>query len=403
MAFSVSGFVPSQQQPNSAASSGWGVFGGTAPQKYKEPDGELIIGDHFYSSPRHPERTPHGEMVNDSALKQGFKGFVREDNVSDPTPPTGPDPYRELFKKDASRADVLHNIDSYAQEGPKGLLRGEIAEVDYGVSLKARHSVLNFSQGSSEASAVKELYGGPYVAFRHDEKDPRVLANAQNMLDNEARAFGLDADKMRSSDPKISGPERAKLQQALVDRVHGAVAGDSEIKELKHQYDARVHQFAKGNNSVVVSAGNEGDVLPVFAKDNGNRSLNLPKSFFASPLSNQDNTTVGATRWYQNGTDLKERVANYSTPGSDVSIYASGSLATDPKHPQVSKESGTSFSAPRVAAAMAGLHHAHPNMNHKQVEALLKQQLTHTLDTGHGEVSVLDYGKTLDFLSQQTY
>ena len=52
---------------------------------------------------------------------------------------------------------------------------------------------------------------------------------------------------------------------------------------------------------------------------------------------------------------------------------------------------------------MAGIHRAHPEMNHKQVEALMKQQLTHSLDTENGAIAPLDYGTTLDYLKHQTY
>jgi hypothetical protein len=52
---------------------------------------------------------------------------------------------------------------------------------------------------------------------------------------------------------------------------------------------------------------------------------------------------------------------------------------------------------------MAGLHRANPNKNHKQVEALMQQQLTHQLDTPDGAIPVLDYGKTADFLADQTF
>lgn len=56
-----------------------------------------------------------------------------------------------------------------------------------------------------------------------------------------------------------------------------------------------------------------------------------------------------------------------------------------------------------LANAMAGIHRAHPEMNHKQVEALMKQQLTHSLDTENGAIAPLDYGTTLDYLKHQTY
>jgi hypothetical protein len=221
------------------------------------------------------------------------------------------------------------------------------------------------------------------------------------VVHNLASAFDLDEKKLMSDDASVSAPERAKLQQRLIDEVHDSVATNGDVKAAKTNYDAKVHQFAAGHNSVVASAGNEGDLPAMLAADNGGASLRIPSSFYASPLANQDTTLVGATKSTQQNGRAQEGLASYTTPAPGVSVYADGDVSDI--SPNGKAEEGTSFSAPRVADTMAALHRTFPNLNHRQIENLMLEHTTHALDTAQGAVAVLDPDKTLQFLAHSTH
>ena len=108
------------------------------------------------------------------------------------------------------------------------------------------------------------------------------------------------------------------------------------------------------------------------------------------------------TRWYNNGGTLKEYRAKYSSGSEGIDIHASGSLGY--KDPNVRDAApGTSLAAPRVAAAMATVHKLNPSWSSDQVEKFVQQNLTHQLTSDKGELAVLDYNKTFEFLKGNVY
>ena len=53
---------------------------------------------------------------------------------------------------------------------------------------------------------------------------------------------------------------------------------------------------------------------------------------------------------------------------------------------------------------MAKLHRRYPDLNSNQIESLMKQTLTHTLDHGNGgQVAVLDYKESFELLHGGTF
>jgi hypothetical protein len=372
----------------------------------KAPAGSLLISDTFEAS----GEAPHGVSVRRAAVEQGFQGQVF---VHSPKPGqqlvASQESLRELHSPQSAQK-TLAAVDSYAVKFSVGLLNDETAAVNRANSTKSTHTALNLSQGSSKASIAEFLYKRAASEFGSGSMIEKMQAQTwygskggTPVTDNYAAAFGLDKAKLMSEDPKVSGPERAKLQQALIDRTSKTLDESKDLKTAKSQFLTSVKNFESRHNSVVIAAGNEGDIASNLQKSNGGHKLRLPKDFDANVLENSEVTSVGATRWFQNGSKLTEVRANYSTKSPGIDIWASGSMADAPaagqKGSQEASIFGTSFAAPRVAATMAQLHKDNPKMSSAQIESLMKEKLTHPLASGQGEISVLDYQSTASYLA----
>ena len=361
------------------------------------PGGSLIIADTF--TPSNPnDKLSHGEMVNMSARGNGFKGNVLTlaQQGAEATSSKAFDADGQLLFAKHTPEETRKLVASYGTNDATALLQRQTKMVDMATASGAKNSALNISMGGSVASQTAKLYSEAGMAW-NPKLSPEAQAAGKTMATNLAGAYGLSVDKMMSSDPKISGPERARLAESLAKGLDGAVSGSPEVAKAKRDFATSVGRFEAGRNSVVIAAGNEGDYAQQIGDDaHGNRPSKLPKSFNTNFLDTPAATMVGATRWSQGASGPVERRAEYSNVNSSVDIYASGSLSTNGD--QKAEDHGTSFAAPRVAATMAALHKANPKMSSSQIEGLMRNSLTHSLNTGGGDVSVLDYGKSSDFM-----
>ena len=361
------------------------------------PGGSLIIADSFIpSSPS--DKFSHGEMVNMSARGNGFKGpvFTLAQQGAEGTAAKAFKAEQGLLFEKHTPAETRALVASFGANDALSLLQRQTKMVDIASASGVKNSALNISMGSSVASQTGRLYSEASMAW-HPELTKEAQAAGKTMVTNFAGAYGLSVDKLMSSNPKISGPERARLAEALAKGLDGAVANSPAVAKAKQDFATSVGRFEAGRNSVVISSGNEGDYAKQIGDDtHGYQPTKLPKSFNTNFLNTPAATMVGATRWSQGASGPVERQAEYSNVNSGVDIYASGSLSTNGD--QKAEEHGTSFAAPRVAAAMAALHKANPKMSSAQIESLMHNSLTHGLNTGNGSISVLDYGKSSDFM-----
>jgi len=204
-------------------------------------------------------------------------------------------------------------------------------------------------------------------------------------------------EKLHHPDPNTNGPERAKLQQGLIDLAE-ASSDHPQLKQAKQRYRKDVQALGAQHNSVVVSSGNQEQVADKLAQDANGIRPRIDPSKNVNVLVNSEVTTVGATRWWSKDGQLSEHLAGYSNRSSEVDLYASGSVPSR-NRPDGPPDKGTSFAAPRVTAAMAAKHRAHPHLNSRQIEDLVKQSLTHQTQ---GE-PVLNYEKTAAYLQGQTF
>lgn len=352
---------------------------GLTPRQALKPSGSLIVVDQFMpqSYPGMPVEIPHGALVRQSALDTGFRGNL----VNSPTDMAfTPQPLvkrqhelmLELAEPNLSPERTRALLAEQAEVGHLALLHKTTERLEGLTEAGVRNSAVNFSQGASKASAVQSAY---------------VNAISGRQSDNITRALGVDPDKMFSQDPKVSVPERLRLQQGLTDLISKSLDESARLKESQAKYQRAVQNFEKQHNSVVVSAGNEGDVANQLVDITEGQRIRLPQNWQNNVLVTPEVTSVGALKG--------NRISSYSNRDSEVDLYANGDV-TLPGQQEVSE--GTSFAAPRVAAGMAALHGKYPQLSSAEVEARLKSQLTKG-----GSVASLDEEKTRQFLQSQSF
>lgn len=374
--------------------------------------GSLIIQDDFQPSPKLQAeggippngqvsaQSSHGEIVAHSAVSDGFKGPVIERQL------VGADGYGlmkhgldSLQGGELNQQQALGSIRAVVDGNVSGILNQQSKMLDVSTSQGARNTVTNISQGTGKARITQNLYFDPLKLLNSEKPGDRE--KGVNTINNYATAFGLDKDKLFSKDPAVNGPERQKLQQNLANVTGDVIDNSPWIAQASHRFGDAVQRYEAGNNSVVVSAGNDGLVENRLEKSNYGLNIDVPADFDRNVLQNDQVTSVGATRWFNNNGQLTEKRAGYTNEGGGADIYASGSV--DFNADQRADSQGTSFAGPRVAATMAQLHRDNPDLSSSQIEGLMKQSLTHSLDTPSGSVAVLDYNKSFEFLSNGTY
>jgi subtilase family protein len=362
----------------------------------KPPAGSLIISDFF--TPSNPQdKFSHGEVVNMSARQNGFRGPVITADQPNSVAASRAISSAEnvITDPNADKQDIIRAISQRTAAQAVSLVETQTQVVRNATASGAENSVLNLSMGGSKAGISSDLYSHAAHAWS-ENGTPESREYGATVAGNYAKAYGLDLDRLQSTDPKVAEPERAKLQQHLINHVDHTVENSGRMKSARQDWSTEVRRFESGRNSVVISAGNHGDESDQMMKDAGSSPVMAPPDYQKNFLEIPEVTSVGATRWLDGENGPKETAARYSSRSDDVDIYASGSVDYDGD--QKADDWGTSFSAPRVGATMAELHRRNPNMSSSQVENLMRNQLTHNLNTGSGDLQVLDYQKSSDFL-----
>ncbi len=266
--------------------------------------------------------------------------------------------------------EVLKLLDQHVQFDAMGLMMEAGGQLDKDTKAGVKGAVSNFSLSSGSSAETSYLYD--HIHFGWTPPQPGEPPGTdlkrhigKGMVENLARAWNIDVKDLTSEDRAVYGPARAKFQQNLIDRIHQA--GQSEdLKKVHQAYSKVVEDYEARGNSVVISAGNDGDLLGQMKIDNGGRDLKFPQGFEKNTLATPETTVVGASA--VSGFDPKGKpiyeVAPYSNR-EGVSMYASGYGATG---------EGTSFAAPRVAAVMARLQRENPRLTSSQIENLARQQ-----------------------------
>jgi hypothetical protein len=353
----------------------------------KPPAGSLVLIDNFQDS---YEGAAHGNTAAYAARQQGFKGNIYAEDIG-PDVIAGPSESSNartwLSMEPQDPAKTRQAVQDISRLTHRELLEDVTGDLNKIQKSGLHDSAVNVSYGVTPQRIAEDIYRDVRGGFG-------PLGGNQQFADNVLNAYGIDAAKFNSLDGDVSGPERAKLQQALLKASEAGAKAPDVVQAQKNYADA-VRNLEANHNSVVVSAGNQGQVLAKLTADAGGRAPTPGPGSNHNILANSGVTTVGATQWLNSGT---ERIAPYSNRFPEVDLYASGSVGSG-QDPQKTHVDGTSFSAPRVAATMATVHGNHPGMPSSAVENLMRNRLTHQTE----DVSVLDYKRTEEYMRRGTF
>lgn len=331
----------------------------------------------------------HGYAVAQAARQAGFHGTIQ----GIPIQGHADEGERILASRQrmndpqATPDQFLAALDSYAVHQQVGVMHAATDAVCGLVGQGAHDGALNISRNANRAELVQEAWN-----LFVEPKQPGLDAG----LDNAVRAFGLDADRIYSSDPTIAGPETVRLQQALVDRIDHALDESVEVRQAQSQYQGAIRHLGQNHVSVVLSSGNEGELAPHLvqaawqsAPPPQGTALRLPADFYDNPLSVEQTTTVGAVR-FSDG--RAPRVLSDSSPSRQVSLFADGEVTL----PDGARKHGTSYSAPVVGAAMAHQHGLVENLTPRQAQSLVERSVSASPSGVPGPV--LEPGRLARFL-----
>lgn len=370
------------------------------------PPGSLLIRDTFMPTMMGmgPTETPHGRQVLQAVQNAGFKGQVVPSLV-DPPQPTGFLPqvreaHNELGTKALTQEQALAQLTRVTETEASAFLNDQSGYLERMTKSGVKNSAANFSLGMSKASTAVSLYDRAISSLNSEGGAAGAMMAAAGgagpkTMENYATAFGLDLDKLKSKDPKVHGPERKKLQEALINHVSNTYDKSPTIAKSKTRWDKAVNDFEANKNSVVISAGNEGDFAEMLASGNDGLTPKVPADFEKNLLENDAVTSVGATQVTRGNGNAQETRASYSSVSGGVDIYANGTLSEDGPWPI----QGTSFSSPQVGATMAQLHKDNPTLSSAQIETLMLNRLTDRVADGQSTINVLDNEETRDYLS----
>jgi len=320
---------------------------------------------------------PHGFKVEGSARETGYHGPINQLPIQEnPLLTNQRMAQMDMQMLPQSPEQTRASLDTYVQNQSMALMLSAGAELQTQTQGGTRDAVTNFSFGAGASNAAENLYDRARLAWtppgpnEPGADDPMRMVAAQ-LTQNLAGAFGVSQADLMSTDPAVSGPARSQFQQRLVEATSRS-ANSPQVQQFQQGYSEVVQRYEAQNNSVVISAGNEADLLQRMQADNGGTAIQAPPGFYNNALATPETTVVGAASF---GEDGKPRVAGYSNNGDRVPILGFG-IAPD-------GQPGTSFAAPRVAAVMEQIHRTNPGMSSEAVEHMMLRNFTTPVEGTH--------------------
>ncbi|MBS2040663.1 S8 family serine peptidase [bacterium] len=366
-------------------------FGDQLPEVPNQPPaGSLVIVDSFQDS----IQADHGNVAAYAAKEHGFRGRIFAEKL-------GPDEggnrralgaFDQLNSGPLDAAKTRQQVQDVARFQAADLLNDVSGDLNKLRQRGLHDSAVNVSYGTTPVGVADMLVDKVRSGTNPYSNDHQL---SQNIL----KAYNIDADKLGNPDPKIHGPERRRLHQSMLEAARAGFE-TPEVQQAKQNYDRAVHDLQSNHNSVVVSAGNQQLIKSGWAKEAEGLQVTSKPGDTYNVLANSEVTTVGATRWHKGPNGLRESVAGYSNVNPTVDVFASGSVATG-QDQNVKTILGTSFSAPRVAGALATLHGNHPGASASQMRNLMNNRLTHELP-GAG-APVLDLQAAEEYMRKGTF
>ncbi len=289
-------------------------------QEHNAP-GSLVVLDQFFTPPQ--SGPTHGQMVSATARGSGFHGPLLELDTT--------------YSLDPDTAQKLELVEAAQKRFASASERLEVRQALRDLSVLKRGYALERSAESLEQlnhAGFKD--SAVNISLGHSAADEvrRLLEKAiddHSILLQLVRGFAHDPSQLKE------GAERARLVQDLAAWLQDTIQ-DPRWQASKLRYDTAVQQLTAANNSIVVAAGNEGEVSSFLRDWCSGQSPEMPQGFENNDLSNPTVTVVGAL---ENG-----QTTAYTSHDAEIDCLAEGrSLLGD--------EQGTSFAAPRVAAQLA--------------------------------------------------
>lgn len=333
----------------------------------------------------------HGNLVSKKVEDDKFKGSIEKLNAPITQSQLQNQAVNLLVNSGLDGPKTKAALKTILEEDAKGMFEQQAGKLDELSTKGVKNSAVNISRGSNKASATYSLYKVGAQAWESTDSTKKTWG--ENAINNMAAAFNLDPAKLLDSDLKVSAPERQKLQAELAMFSGGVMDNSPVIKSSKAKFDQAVVKFESNNNSVVLSAGNEGMDLQTLAANNDKLGITVDESFYQSIFHSKNTTSVGATKTVNVNGKPVQVLAEYSNQHSNVTVHANGSMKSAVVGGQLDTH-GTSFSAPSISAVMAELHKANPGLNSDQVQELLLGTMTMDVNNGQQTMKVLDPKKT---------
>lgn len=373
-------------------------------EKLQDAPGTLVVVDSFHQVPSLGVpgmfgvvewAASHGRLVCDTALDSGFRGPVVEVEASDTF--SGAD--RELlgraavaswrWKQAADPAEIRAALTEWTAADRASLLRSRREHLDMLREGGLEHSVVNLSSGCNAAAHMGALLD---EILPVPGASPMENIGKQHNHEQLVRAMGVDSAVLFGSDAAAARAERTRLFGGLHDLLQAADR-DPVLQQERAAYESSVQELVERGNSVVVSAGNQGEIAGKLRRITGNSDFDLPASSLHNELSTPLTVTVGATVRF----DLGETVASYSNFSPEVRLHADG-VAYGSGGKDGPDRVGTSFATPRVAAVLADLHRHFPALSQRELVEIAEQKLSSRASMNGIPLSILDADRTAGFL-----
>jgi hypothetical protein len=176
------------------------------------------------------------------------------------------------------------------------------------------------------------------------------------------RVAGQDLEVRSRMHQFLGLPESApapQFTQKLVEKVESLYDQSSSLREARQEYATILDKLEQRNVTVVVAAGNEGELQQPFQRD----GIVTSPSFFTNLFSAPQTITVGAV-------DGAQQIWNESNPGADV--LAAGVQVPIRVGQQQAHHDGTSFAAPKVASLIDQMKKLQPHLSRSQILEILR-------------------------------
>jgi plasmid stability protein len=329
-------------------------------------DDTLAIIDMFddgagFAPPGAKVDIPHGKQVQHVVEKSGVRaGEIRQISPSEPGQPD----------------DLLRQpVDKYIEGMVSGTLDSSTSGIRQVLDNPGRIRVINESRGTTKARLVGALWQAREARAKvpAEQRQGRPATLAQEL--------GLPR---KASDKQVL--------QALTKRVDEVMAKSDTIRAAQERHAKVSQELEKRDILHVVSTGNEGNKMPLELDKLGVR---YGEDFTRSVLNTDKTINVGAST---GGTP--DKIAPFSNGGSHVSLVMDGTgIDVGPGEEPVD---GTSFSAPQVAAVVAGMRRLDPTLTNNEVRDILKRACTDTSAPAHLEgAGILNAQKALELTRER--